>query len=181
MKTVFYIAAFTALVSTLMAVTRRNPVHALLYLIVSFLSLALVFFILGAPFAAALEVIIYAGAIMVFFVFVIMMLNLGEMPKELVSGKKESLLAPETWVGPAALVVVLMAELLYVLIHIQGLGQTGGAVPPKRVGAALFGPYVLATELASMLLLAGLVGAYHLGRRDGLDKEEGRDDAATDA
>jgi NADH-quinone oxidoreductase subunit J len=71
--TVFYVASAVAVIATLLVVTRRNAAHALLYLIVSFLAVALMFFILGAPFAAALEVIIYAGAIMVFFVFVIMM------------------------------------------------------------------------------------------------------------
>ena len=72
-----YISGFVAIISTLMVITRTNAVHALLYLIVSLLSVALVFFLLGAPFVAALEVIIYAGAIMVLFIFVIMMLNVG--------------------------------------------------------------------------------------------------------
>ena len=73
----FYAAAFIALVSTVMVITTLNPVHALLYLIVSLLSVAVIFFVLGAPFAALLEVIVYAGAIMVLFVFVVMMLTAG--------------------------------------------------------------------------------------------------------
>jgi len=75
MNVVFYISGAVAVLATAVAITRRNAAHALLYLVVSLVSVALVFFTLGAPFAAALEVIIYAGAIMVLFVFVIMMLN----------------------------------------------------------------------------------------------------------
>ena len=78
MDAVFYLAAVIAILATVMVITRLNAVHALLYLIVSLLSVAVVFYTLGAPFIAALEVIIYAGAIMVLFVFVVMMLNLGK-------------------------------------------------------------------------------------------------------
>ena len=77
MNVLFYISAVVAILATLMAISRAHPVHALLYLIVSLLAVALVFFTLGAPFVAALEVITYAGAIMVLFLFVVMMLNLG--------------------------------------------------------------------------------------------------------
>jgi NADH-quinone oxidoreductase subunit J len=77
MNVFFYIAAAIALVSSVMTITRNNAIHALLYLILSLLSISVIFFILGAPFIAALEVIIYAGAIMVLFIFVIMMLNIG--------------------------------------------------------------------------------------------------------
>ena len=78
MEVLFYIASLVALSATGLALSRSNAVHALIYLIVSLLAVAVVFFLLGAPFAAALEILIYAGAIMVLFVFVIMMLNLGE-------------------------------------------------------------------------------------------------------
>jgi NADH-quinone oxidoreductase subunit J len=139
-----------------------NAVHALLYLIVSLLAVALIFFTLGAPFVAALEVIIYAGAIMVLFVFVIMMLNLGTS-----STKQESaLLTPRIWIGPSMLCGILACELAYFLIREHSRIPDTGTVSTKQVGIALFGPYALGVELASMLLLAGLVGAYHLGRRE---------------
>ena len=77
MTFLFYLAAAIAVLSTVMVITRLNAVHALLYFIVSLFAVALIFFLLGAPFVAALEVIIYAGAIMVLFVFVVMLLNLG--------------------------------------------------------------------------------------------------------
>ena len=66
--TLFYIAATIALVATVLAMTRANAIHALIYLIVSLLAVAVIFFLIGAPFAAALEIVIYAGAIMVLFV-----------------------------------------------------------------------------------------------------------------
>src|SRR5512143_3385015 len=111
MNGAFYIAATLAIMSTLMVITRKNVVHALLYLIVSLLSLAVVFFILGAPFVAALEVIIYAGAIMVLFVFVVMMLNLGERA----AAMERSWLTPGMWVGSAVLLALLLAEVIYLL------------------------------------------------------------------
>ena len=77
MNIIFYVTAGVALVATLMVIVQLNPVHALLYLIIALMSIATIFYLMGAPFAAALEVIIYAGAIMVLFVFVVMMLNLG--------------------------------------------------------------------------------------------------------
>ena len=76
----FYIAATVALFSTVFALTRSNAAHALIYLIVSLLAVAVIFFLLGAPFAAALEVIVYAGAIMVLFIFVVMLLNIDSVP-----------------------------------------------------------------------------------------------------
>jgi NADH-quinone oxidoreductase subunit J len=160
-ETVFYGSGTVAVLATLATVVSRNPVHAMLYLIVSLLAVALMFFVLGAPFAALLEVIVYAGAIMVLFVFVVMMLNLGDTAVE----QEQRLLAPRIWVGPVALASVLLIELL-VLLSTGPLNPTGAEVTAKQVGIALYGPYLLAVELASMLLLAGLVAAYHLGRNE---------------
>jgi NADH-quinone oxidoreductase subunit J len=161
MTIVFYVAAAVAILATLRVITALNAVHALLYFIVSLLAVALIFFALGAPFVAALEVIIYAGAIMVLFVFVIMMLNLG--PQSI--AQESHWLHPRMWIGPALLALALLAELLYA---IGGAGQAASVsvVEPRQVGMALFGPYLLGVELASLLLLAGLVGAYHLGSRE---------------
>jgi NADH-quinone oxidoreductase subunit J len=144
-----------------MVISRLNPVHALLYLIVSLMAVAMIFYLLGAPFAAALEVIIYAGAIMVLFVFVVMMLNLG--PQTV--AQERDWLTPDMWWGPSLLAAVLLAALVYVLGSGGEVLVGSRAVDAKAVGRALFGPYLLGVELASLLLLAGLVGAYHLGRR----------------
>jgi NADH-quinone oxidoreductase subunit J len=136
---------------------------------VSLLAVAVVFFLLGAPFAAALEILIYAGAIMVLFVFVIMMLNLGAEG----DARERASLSPSNWILPGIMSALLFVELLFALSHSSG-SISGVAVDPKTVGLTLFGPYVLAVEIASMLLLAGLVGAYHLGRR--FLVREGEDD-----
>ncbi len=160
MNTLFYLAAAVAILATLLVITRAHAVHALLYLIVSLLAAALAFFLLGAPFAAALEVIVYAGAIMVLFVFVVMMLNLGTHS---VRGERQWL-RPAAWVGPGLLAAVFLAELVYVLGGWSAPATTPAAIGPREVGLARFGPYVLAVELASVMLLAGLVGAYHLAR-----------------
>jgi NADH-quinone oxidoreductase subunit J len=158
--TLFYGAALVAMSATVLAVTRSSASHALIYLIVSLLAIAVIFYLLGAPFAAALEVVIYAGAIMVLFVFVVMMLNLGQRR----TPRERAWLAPRNWIGPSLLSLVLLFELSYIVF--TGAARTAGAVVgPKAVGATLFGPYLLAVELASILLLAALVGAYHLGRR----------------
>jgi NADH-quinone oxidoreductase subunit J len=158
---VFYISAAVAAASTLLFITRANVVHALLYLIVSLLSLAVIFFTLGAPFVAALEVIIYAGAIMVLFVFVIMMLNLG--PRSVKQERRWE--RPGVWVGPSILAAILLGELVWVFWRCPLSAAGGQVIGPKQVGMSLFGPYVVGVELAGMLLLAGLVGAFHLGRR----------------
>jgi NADH-quinone oxidoreductase subunit J len=160
MNLLFYISAVIAVVSTLLVITRRNTVHALLYLIVSLLSIALIFFALGAPFVAMLEVLIYAGAIMVLFVFVIMMLNLGGEAAQLES----QWLTPRIWRGPSFLCALLLIELMYLLISDSAKLSSATVITPKQVGIALLGPYVIGVELASMLLLAGLIGAYHHGR-----------------
>jgi NADH-quinone oxidoreductase subunit J len=86
MDVLFYISAAVTIASSVMVITRRNAVHALLYLVTSLLSAAFIFYLLGAPFIAALEVIIYAGAIMVLFIFVVMMLNLGKESENQKSG-----------------------------------------------------------------------------------------------
>lgn len=161
MEIVFYITAFITVASTFMVITRHNPVHALLYLVISLLSLSLIFYLLGAPFAALLEIIIYAGAIMVLFIFVIMLLNLG---KETAKQEKEWL-KPRIWVGPALLSLILFAELFYLIYNLAP--ETNSAiqtVDSKTVALSLFQPYIVAVELAAMLLMAGVVGAAHIGQ-----------------
>ncbi|MCR6653880.1 MAG: NADH-quinone oxidoreductase subunit J [Cellvibrionaceae bacterium] len=162
MDIAFYIAATIAIYATVRVVTNTNPVHALLSLIVSLLAVAVMFFILGAPFAGALEIIVYAGAIMVLFVFVVMMLNLGQA----VVLQEKRWLAPTAWIGPGVMALLLAGEMVYLLTHGESQGTAHTLVDAKEVGVALFGPYLIVVELASLLLLAALVAAYHLGKRD---------------
>ncbi len=156
----FYLAAMVAVISTLCVVLQSNIVHALIYLILSLLAVAVMFYVLGAPFAAVLEAIVYAGAIMVLFLFVIMMLNLGQSSRE----QENAWLAPRIWIAPVIMAAILLTQLINVM------SQYDHALTPNTVGvlevsALLFGPYVLAVELASILLLAGLVSAYHLAKK----------------
>jgi NADH-quinone oxidoreductase subunit J len=176
MDAVFYVAAVIAILATVMVITRLSAVHALLYLIVSLLSVAVVFYTLGAPFIAALEVIIYAGAIMVLFVFVVMMLNLGPETTE----TERIWLKPKMWVGPCILSAILIVEVAYLLVQAGAIRPGTASVGPKEVGMALFGPYVVGVELASMLLLGAIVGAYHLARPK-LERLETRDVIDSDA
>lgn len=156
----FYVAALVALLATVRVITCAVPVHALLYLVVSLLSVAVVFYTLGAPFAAMLEVIIYAGAIVVLFVFVVMMLNLGS---ETVA-RERGWLKPSIWLGPGALCAVLLFALLWTFAAGSVDPAAAGMVAPREVGLALFTRYALVVELASLLLLAALVGAFHVAR-----------------
>ena len=151
----FAIASTVAVVSTVMVIVQKNAVHALLYLIVSFFAVAAIFLLLGAPFVAALEVIIYAGAIMVLFIFAVMLI-----------GHQAQRVKPAAWILPVILSAVILAVVVYALF--AGGGTTAmrpKEVSPKAVGISLMGPYALGVEVAAFILLAGLVGAYHLGRR----------------
>ena len=161
MNLIFYIASIVAIFSTLMVITRLNAVHALLYLIVSLLAISVIFFIIGAPFIAALEVIIYAGAIVVLFVFVIMMLNISKEPTDFES----KWLKPKMWILPGILILVLFAEYIIILTKSQMSLLTGNVIGPKDIGMSLYTTYILGVEFAGMLLLSGIVGAYHLGRQ----------------
>ena len=156
----FYLAAVIAILSTVAVIVQTNIVHALIYLILSLLAVAVIFYVLGAPFAALLEAIVYAGAIMVLFLFVIMMLNLGQHTRD----EERSWLSLKGCIAPVIMSSVLLVQLINVLT------QYDYELAPIRVGVMevsvlLFGPYVLAVELASILLLAGLVAAYHLAKK----------------
>lgn len=156
---IFYIAAIIAIIATAKVVTGKNAFHALLYLVVSLLSVAVVFFILGAPFVAVLEVIVYAGAIMVLIVFTIMMLNLGKDSER----KEREWFNFKAWIGPGILCLILLAEVIYVIYNAHFEENTVTVIGPQQVGISLFGTYLLAIELTAMLLMSGIIGAYHIG------------------
>lgn len=160
MTLLFYLASTVALLATLAVITSTHVVHALVYLIVSLLAVAVIFFVLGAPFAAMLEAIVYAGAIMVLFLFVMMMLNLGQTTEQ----EEREWLHPRTWVGPSVLVLVLLVQLGRVLVG-EHTEITPVEVGVRELSLLLFGPWLLAVELASMLLLAGLIAAYHVAKK----------------
>jgi NADH-quinone oxidoreductase subunit J len=163
----FYILGFIMLTATLLCITRRNPVHAVIYLVAGFFALALMFYLLGAPLVAAWQIIVYAGAIMVLFLFIIMMLGLA--PQETPEGP-----GWRRW-GPLLLLSAsLMVCTVLLIMQDPAAGKEIGDfyLPPQAVGESLFGRYVLAVEMVSFQLLFATIGAYLLGRP--LPKEEGQ-------
>jgi NADH-quinone oxidoreductase subunit J len=160
LSTLFYISSFVAILATIMVITSYHPVHALLYLVVSFLAVAMIFLSLGAPFVAVLEIIIYAGAIIVLFIFVVMMLNLGKDT----ALQEKKWLQPKVWLIPSLLALVLLAEMLVLLLKGSGVPMQVSVVDPRKVSLSLYGEYIIAVELAGFLLMAGIVGAAHIGK-----------------
>jgi len=155
----FYILGFIMLTATLLCITRRNPVHAVIYLVAGFFALALMFYLLGAPLVAAWQIIVYAGAIMVLFLFIIMMLGLA--PQETPEGP-----GWRRW-GPLLLLSAsLMVCTVLLIMQDPAAGREIGSfyLAPQAVGEALFGRYVLAVEMVSFQLLFATIGAYLLGR-----------------
>ena len=157
----FYLAGAIAVVASLSVVMSKHSIHALLYLVLSLLAVAVCFYLMGAPFAAGLEVIVYAGAILVLFVFAVMMFGLA---------KDETQYSPQTsrfvlWLGPLFLGVSLLTILVIVIGRADIQAQlTVNIVDAKAVGILLYGPYLLAVEIASFLLLAGLIASYHYAK-----------------
>ena len=175
----FYSLAAVAIFASLRVVTQANPVHAILSMIVSLLAIAGIFFVIGAPFAGALEIVVYAGAIMVLFVFVIMMLNLGMRNDE----REERWLDAGTWAIPTGLTIII-AVVLYAMIglnHDEAAVIGGSTISAKAVGTVLFTKYIMLIEVAALLLLAALVAAYHLGKESIDDEIVGNDSLARNA
>ncbi|HLY23807.1 MAG TPA: NADH-quinone oxidoreductase subunit J [bacterium] len=160
----FGITAVCALAGGAGVVLSRRPVHSALGLLLVLMSLAVDYLLLGAQFIAAAQVIIYAGAIVVLFVFIIMLL-----------GERGEYLGGGAFTGPAGvpLVVALCALLAAGLIDLVARAYPPAASPASSfgtiqdVGRALFGRYLLPFEAASLVLLAGMIGAVALGRRLG--------------
>jgi NADH-quinone oxidoreductase subunit J len=157
MNAVLALTGAIAVLAALLAVTRATIVHALLYLVVMLLALAALFFALGASFAGALQILVYAGAIVAVFVFIVMTVDAGP---DAVARERRRLHG--AWRGPLLLVAMILLPLL---AGPHGSATAGTALLPARaVGGLLFGPWALAVELVSFLLLAALLGARILSR-----------------
>lgn len=163
----FYFAAAIAIIASLRVVTGSNAIHALLYLVVSLLAVAVCFYFIGAPFAAGLEVIVYAGAILVLFVFAVMMFDLQGEDEAKHFGRAGNEGWFSAWFGPSVLALLLLVELIYIIV-VSDSEQllASNVIEAKQVGILLYGPYLLAVEIASFLLLAGLVAGYHFAKPD---------------
>ncbi len=158
---IFYILGAVILAATALAVTRRHLMHAIVYLVLSFFGTALLFYLLGAPFLAVLEVIIYAGAIMVLFLFIVMMLEIRPPEQPLSSYLRQ-------WLPAAALGALCLAAAFVLMVFKSGrsLPLPLSTVSPLEFGRFLFQKYWFSVEIVSFLLFVALVGALYLGRRE---------------
>jgi NADH-quinone oxidoreductase subunit J len=157
----FYFLSFLAVLSALMVVFSKNPVYSVLYLIITFFAIAGHYILLNAQFLAAVHVIVYAGAIMVLFLYVIMLLNLNTETEP----HKSNFLKIAATVCGGLLMIVLVgslkgAELMPAKSPDAGVGTV------KNLGKVLFTDFLLPFEVASVLLLAAMVGAVMLGKSD---------------
>ncbi len=153
----FYVAAATALVSAVIVVAQRNPVYSAFSLIVTLCSLSAIYGLLGSPFIAILQVVVYAGAIMVLFLFVLMLLNVRPEVRTPGSNARMKLAA-------IVLGALLVAQVGYVLAMGVAAGFDASTRPVARL---LFSPrYVYVFEATSVLILSALVGAIALARKD---------------
>ena len=165
MATLFYFIGFLAIISALFVVLNRNPVYSAMMLVFCFFSLAALYVLLEAYFVAVLEIIVYAGAIMVLFLFVIMLINVG-------NEMKTSKYLQKTKAIPLFLMsLFLLNILLLILWRSEGLHQpstisTVGSI--AAIGQALFTKYVLPFEIASLLLLVALIGTVYLAKRSSI-------------
>jgi len=158
----FYFLAAMAIISAIFVITRRNPVHAALALIVTLLSLAGFYLMLYAPFVAGVQIVLYAGGIMVLFLFVIMLVNLEQNIREYQFNKQ--------WLVGIAAALALGALLLFVYRRGHDIFPRDFAALPEtqntqQIGLALYGNYMLPFEIASLLLLVAIVGAVVMAKK----------------
>ncbi len=160
----FYYFAIVAVVTALMAITRHNPVHSVLFLVPCFFHVAGLFLLLGAEFLAAIQILIYTGAIMVLYLFVIALLNLTGVRGRRIAHRQSFL---------AAIVVLILVVQLAVLAFISTFPGpfekfTGVSFPgnTEAVGAELYTTFLFPFELASLVLLVAIFGAVVLAKRE---------------
>jgi NADH-quinone oxidoreductase subunit J len=170
----FYAFGAIAVAASLLVIAQRNPIYSVLLLIASFGALSALYVLLDAPFAAVIQIIVYAGAIMVLFLFVVMLLNAPHEDTEY-DEKVHPLLRPGPMRFGAVLAVALIVELAWALTKGGGeVGQfAGGAVSSVgAIGRTLFTDYSFAFEVTSLLILVAMVGAVVLARRDPVERSD---------
>jgi NADH-quinone oxidoreductase subunit J len=162
---VFFACAVLAIAGALLLIFSREPIHSALALILVMISLAVLYLLLGAPFIAAVQIIVYAGAIMVLFVFVIMLLNAGVEERT-----NWSTIAK--YVG-VPLALILLLEIAHWLFHApigvaiaNGAGASTQAVSTTDLSLALFQQYLFPFEATSILILIAILGALVLARKE---------------
>jgi NADH-quinone oxidoreductase subunit J len=160
---VFGVASVLSILCSIMMVTRKNPIHSALWLIVTFFSLAVIYLVLNAQFIAIAQVMVYAGAIMMLIIFVIMLIQLE------VEGLKRGRLSGAKIIG-TIITVLLFLEIIAAVMTFRGGDVKAAAAAPDMgtvasVGTALYGKFLFPFEVASILLLIGVVGAVVLARK----------------
>lgn len=162
----FLVLALTALVGGILVITRRNPVYSVLWLVLTFFAFAGMYVLLGAYFLAVIQIIVYAGAIMVLFLFVVMMLNLRE-PEKLEQRKPIMITAGVVVGGGIGLVLLSYLARARTMIDLAQADEMSYAIGSARwLGKELFTNYVITVEIAGVLLLAGVIGAVALAKKD---------------
>lgn len=157
----FYLISAVVIGATAIAITRRNLVHAVVYLIVSYFGTAMLFYLFGAPLLAALEIIIYAGAIMVLFLFVVMMIRV-ESPEEIMFPLSQ-------WLPAAIFGLIYLVAALVTIVETPGteVSLEMLTVTPRQFALYVFEHHWFSIEVISILLLLALIGALNLGIRKG--------------
>jgi NADH-quinone oxidoreductase subunit J len=169
---VFYILAALAIGASALVIGQRNPMYSIMLLIAAFGALAGLYIQLDAPFVAVAQIIVYAGAIMVLFLFVVMLLN---APQEDAAGwdRTHPLRHPNVTRYGVLLALLLIVQLAWALLRAGGVGASVAQGPAERIssvaelGRVLFTDYMFAFEATSILILVAMVGAVVLARREG--------------
>jgi NADH-quinone oxidoreductase subunit J len=163
----FYVFGAVAVAASLLVIAQRNPIYSVLLLIASFGALSGLYVLLDAPFVAVIQIIVYAGAIMVLFLFVVMLLNAPHEETEY-DERVHPLLRPGPMRFGAALAVLLIVELGWALGRSGDTGTFpgGGVASVSAIGRALFTDYAFPFEVTSILILVAMVGAVVLARRE---------------
>ena len=163
----FYFFGALAVIASLLVIAQRNPVYSVLLLIASFGALSGLYILLDAPFAAAVQIIVYAGAIMVLFLFVVMLLNAPHEDTDY-DERTHPLLRPGPMRFGAVLAVALIAELAWALVRSAPPSTFANApvTSVSAIGRSLFTDYALQFEVTSILILVAMVGAVLMARRE---------------
>lgn len=156
----FYFISFLAVLSALMVVFSRNPIHSVLYLVITFFCVACHYLLLNAQFLAAVHVIVYAGAIMVLFLYVIMLLNLNKDDES----QKSNLWKAGAVITAGLLLVVFVGALRGAEAESVSFASSNNTGLVKNLGRLLFNEFLLPFEIVSILLLTAMVGAVMLGK-----------------
>ena len=166
--TLFYVFGAVAVIASLLVIAQRNPIYSVLLLIASFGALSGLYVLLDAPFVAVTQIIVYAGAIMVLFLFVVMLLNAPHEETEH-DEKVHPLRRPGPMRFGAALAALLVVELVWALTRGGGEASAFPAAEQttvRMIGKALFTDYAFPFEVTSLLIIVAMVGAVVLAKRD---------------